>query len=60
MEVLMYTGRPKPLFWVELAMARVALSGTPMHIVSCSREQAGRTFEAAKSLVNRDPKADTG
>jgi hypothetical protein len=27
-----------------------------VHIVASTREQAERTFQAAKSLLNRDPK----
>ena len=57
MEMVMYTaGRPRPLFWVELTTARAVLSGTPIHFVAGTREQAQRTYECAKSFVNRDPK----
>ena len=61
MQLVSYTGRPKPLFWVELQMATAVLSGRPITIVASCHEQAERTFEAAKSLVNgRDPKAQPG
>ena len=50
----MYTGRPKPLFWVEGLRMRSLITGTPTHIVASSREQAE---SAVKSLLNgRDPK----
>ena len=56
MQIVMYTGRPKPLFWVEGLCASPVITGQPMHIVASTREQAERTFTAVKSLLNgRDP-----
>ena len=62
MQLVSYTGRPKPLFWVELQAATACLSGRPITFVASTHEQAKQTFEAAKSLVinGRDPKAQPG
>lgn len=58
---MIHTSRPKPLFWVECARAQAVLEGRPLTIVASSREQAERTYHAAKSLFNgRDPKAHSG
>lgn len=61
MQLVSYTGRPKPLFWVESHLASAVLSGRPTTIVASCQEQAKRTYEAATSLVNGfDPKATSG
>lgn len=61
MRLVSYTGRPKPLFWVESQTLAAALTGKPITIVASCHEQAQRTYEAATSLFNgRDPKPTTG
>lgn len=61
MQIVMYTGRPRPLFWAELVSMRSVIAGVPMHIVSGTCEQAERTFASTKALLNgRDPKATPG
>lgn len=62
MEMIVYTGRPRPLFWVELQTSSAALTGTPITFVASCHEQATRTYEAAKSFVTngRDPEAQPG
>ena len=57
MQLVSYTGRPRPLFWVELQACRALIEGHKVAIVASSREQAERTFSAAKSLLNgSDPR----
>lgn len=61
MQIVMYTGRPKPLFWAEDLCMRSLIAGVPMHIVASTRQQAERTFAGTKSLLNgRDPKLTPG
>ena len=58
MQIVMYTGRPKPLFWLESQRYQAVLSGRPFVIAASCHEQAQRTFESVTSMLNgRDPKA---